>query len=40
MYFDSYSSYEKSETYRFEVSRMLFEDMPALEGYITKKKDM
>ncbi|CAM9937918.1 intraflagellar transport protein 140 homolog isoform X2 [Lampetra fluviatilis] len=31
--------YEKSETHKFEVPRMLFEDQHALENYINKNKD-
>ena len=32
-------SYEKSDTHRFEVPRMLAEDLQALELYINKMKD-
>ncbi|XP_068100486.1 intraflagellar transport protein 140 homolog isoform X2 [Hyperolius riggenbachi] len=35
----SLSHYEKSDTYRFEVPRMLLEDPQTLEIYINKKKD-
>ncbi|XP_069036914.1 intraflagellar transport protein 140 homolog isoform X2 [Lepisosteus oculatus] len=31
--------YEKSDTYRFEVPRMLLEDLSALEDYVKKMKD-
>ena len=31
--------YEKSETYRFEVPRMLFHDVQMLESYVTKTED-
>ncbi|KAG2455575.1 IF140 protein, partial [Polypterus senegalus] len=31
--------YEKSDTYRFEIPRMLLEDLPALELYVSKMKD-
>ena len=31
--------YERSETNRFEVPRMLFDDQEKLEAYITKAKD-
>ncbi|XP_054848420.1 intraflagellar transport protein 140 homolog [Eublepharis macularius] len=31
--------YEKSDTHRFEVPRMLSEDLHALESYVNKKKD-
>ena len=34
-----FHSYEKSETHRFEVPRMLFDEPQALEGYIMKTKD-
>ncbi|KAM5227325.1 intraflagellar transport protein 140 homolog [Ctenodactylus gundi] len=33
------SYYEKSDTHRFEVPRMLSEDLPSLELYINKMKD-
>ncbi|XP_077305302.1 intraflagellar transport protein 140 homolog [Lithobates pipiens] len=36
---DSLNYYEKSDTHRFEVPRMLLEDPQALESYINKKKD-
>ena len=32
-------SYEKSDTHRFEVPRMLFDEPEALEQYILKHKD-
>ncbi|CAH1793664.1 unnamed protein product [Owenia fusiformis] len=32
-------NYEKSETHRFEVPRMLFDDTQMLENYIVKNKD-
>ncbi|XP_073884605.1 intraflagellar transport protein 140 homolog isoform X3 [Macaca fascicularis] len=32
-------SYEKSDTHRFEVPRMLSEDLPSLELYVNKMKD-
>lgn len=32
-------SYEKSDTHRFEVPRMLSEDLQALENYVNKMKD-
>lgn len=32
-------SYEKSDTHRFEVPRMLFDEPQALEGYIMRSKD-
>ena len=32
-------SYEKSETHRFEVPRMLFENVQELEAYVIKSKD-
>ena len=32
-------SYEKSDTHRFEVPRMLFDEPQALEAYIMKNKD-
>ncbi|KAK2097282.1 hypothetical protein P7K49_022733 [Saguinus oedipus] len=32
-------SYEKSDTHRFEVPRMLLEDLPSLELYVNKMKD-
>ena len=32
-------SYEKSETHRFEVPRMLFDDLGKLEVYVNKSKD-
>ena len=31
--------YEKSETHRFEVPRMLFENVQELEAYVIKSKD-
>ncbi len=34
-----YFSYEKSDTHRFEVPRMLFDDPVVLEQYVKKKKD-
>ena len=34
-----YFSYEKSDTHRFEVPRMLFDEPEALEQYILKHKD-
>lgn len=33
------NSYEKSETHRFEVPRMLVDDSDQLEQYISKSKD-
>ncbi|XP_050709384.1 intraflagellar transport protein 140 homolog [Eriocheir sinensis] len=33
------SHYEKSDTHRFEVPRMLFDDLPTLEDYIMHTKD-
>ncbi|NWU83920.1 IF140 protein, partial [Onychorhynchus coronatus] len=33
------SHYEKSDTHRFEVPRMLSEDLQALENYVNKMKD-
>ncbi|XP_021787325.2 intraflagellar transport protein 140 homolog isoform X2 [Papio anubis] len=33
------SYYEKSDTHRFEVPRMLSEDLPSLELYVNKMKD-
>lgn len=33
-------SYEKSDTHRFEVPRMLVEDLQALGLYVNKMKDM
>ncbi|XP_012590465.1 PREDICTED: intraflagellar transport protein 140 homolog, partial [Condylura cristata] len=33
------SHYEKSDTHRFEVPRMLSEDLPSLELYVDKMKD-
>ncbi|XP_007528140.1 intraflagellar transport protein 140 homolog isoform X1 [Erinaceus europaeus] len=33
------SYYEKADTHRFEVPRMLSEDLPSLETYINKMKD-
>ena len=32
-------SYEKSDTHRFEVPRMLLDDASQLEAYILKTKD-
>ena len=32
-------SYEKSETFRFEVPRMLFDNIQELEAYVIKSKD-
>ncbi|KAM9015945.1 intraflagellar transport protein 140 homolog isoform 3-T4 [Ara ararauna] len=32
-------SYEKSDTHRFEIPRMLSEDLQALESYVNKMKD-
>ena len=32
-------SYEKSDTHRFEVPRMLSEDLQSLELYVNKMKD-
>jgi len=32
-------SYEKSDTHRFEVPRMLFDEPDSLEQYILKHKD-
>lgn len=32
-------SYEKSDTHRFEVPRMLFENPGILEQYVKKNKD-
>ena len=32
-------SYEKSDTHRFEVPRMLMEDTTALQSYVMKTKD-
>ena len=32
-------SYEKSETHRFEVPRMLVDDPEQLEQYVSKSKD-
>lgn len=37
--FLSSHSYEKSDTHRFEVPRMLSEDLQSLELYINKMKD-
>lgn len=34
-----FHSYEKSDTHRFEVPRMLSEDLQTLEHYINKMKD-
>ena len=34
-----YSSYEKSDTHRFEVPRMLYTEPQALVAYISKNKD-
>ena len=34
-----FASYEKSETHRFEVPRMLVDDPEQLEQYISKSKD-
>ncbi len=34
-----YCSFETSETHRFEVPRMLFDDPVVLEQYVKKKKD-
>lgn len=31
--------YEKSDTYRFEVPRMLFDELPTLEDYIMHTDD-
>ena len=31
--------YEKSDTHRFEVPRMLFDELPTLEDYIMHTKD-
>lgn len=33
------ASYEKSDTHRFEVPRMLFDEPEALEHYISMHKD-
>ena len=33
------TSYEKSNTHRFEVPRMLFEDPENLEAYVANAKD-
>lgn len=33
------SHYEKSDTHRFEVPRMLFDELPTLEDYIMHTKD-
>lgn len=35
----SFHSYEKSDTHRFEVPRMLSEDLQSLELYINRMKD-
>lgn len=35
----SLHSYEKSDTHRFEVPRMLSEDLQSLELYINRMKD-
>lgn len=32
-------SYEKSDTQRFEVPRMLFDDPKVLEAYVKKRRD-
>ena len=37
--YDLFVSYEKSDTHRFEVPRMLFDEPQALEAYIMKTKD-
>lgn len=37
--FSTSHSYEKSDTHRFEVPRMLSEDLQALALYIDKMKD-
>lgn len=34
-----FHSYEKSDTHRFEVPRMLSEDLQSLELYINRMKD-
>ena len=34
-----FHSYEKSDTHRFEVPRMLFDEPEALEHYISMHKD-
>lgn len=34
-----YSSYEKSETHRVEVPRMLQDDTVSLEAYVKEKND-
>ena len=36
---DAVPFYEQSETHRFEVPRMLFDDTLALEQYATQTKD-
>ncbi|XP_078200351.1 intraflagellar transport protein 140 homolog isoform X3 [Callithrix jacchus] len=38
-YSQALSYYEKSDTHRFEVPRMLLEDLPSLELYVNKMED-
>ena len=37
--FSNFFSYEKSDTFRFEVPRMLLDNPTQLENYIMKTKD-
>lgn len=39
MYMYCLTSYEKSETHKFEVPRMLIDDPDQLEAYVNKTQD-